>query len=56
MSEDAYLSWKLGIATLREINIRRGQILPRPDMPDEQRWAKEGDVPVARLETVRTGT
>lgn len=41
-------------AVVREQSIRRKQILPRPDHPEELRWAEEGDKPIPELDTVRS--
>ena len=35
--------------------IRRRQILPSPDRPDEQRWSVDGIRPIPELDTVRAG-
>lgn len=53
MSDDSIRSWNLALASMRELCIRRKQIQPREDNPDEIRWAREGDVPVSQLETVK---
>jgi hypothetical protein len=52
-ADDSLKSWELGIAAARERCIRRKQIQPRPGDAEEQRWAREGDVPPSRLDTVR---
>lgn len=41
------------IASMREIAIRKGHLLPSPDRPDEQRWAREGFTDMRSLDTVR---
>ena len=46
-------SYGLAIETLREICVRRGQVRPSAERPDEARWAREGDRPIAELDTVR---
>jgi hypothetical protein len=53
-ADNAYRSWDLALATMREMCIRRKQILPREDHPDEVRWASEGERPVNQLDSVRT--
>lgn len=50
---DGLLSYELAHATLREQGIRAGRITPRLDDADECRWAREGERPVAELDTVR---
>jgi hypothetical protein len=52
-SDDSRKGYDLALAALREQHIRRHAIPPRPDRPDEVRWAKEGEVAVQYLETVR---
>lgn len=42
MKPDGPACYDLGIACLREANIRLRNILPRQDHPDELRWASEG--------------
>ena len=44
-------NWQFAIACQREIAIRKGRINPRSDK--EKRWAKEGEVDLAELDTVR---
>lgn len=51
---DGARSYALGIATLREMRVRRGEI--SPGTPRESRWAAEGAVPAAQLDTVREWT
>lgn len=46
-ADDARKCYDLAIAKLRELNIRRHNILPRPDDPEERRWAAEGPLPSA---------
>jgi hypothetical protein len=41
------------VASLREIAIRRGNVLPAPGDATEARWAAEGERPINQLETVR---
>lgn len=53
MSDDSIRSWELALAAMRELCIRRKQILPRQDHPDEMRWAEEGERSPAELETVK---
>lgn len=50
---NSFRSYNLAIDVLRERCIRRGQIQPRDDHPDELRWAREGDRPNAELDTVK---
>lgn len=52
-ADDSYQSYSLAIATLREINIRKRQILPRADNAQECAWVKAGMVAAAELDTVR---
>jgi len=40
---DAKRSYDEAHKALREICIRRKQVLPRPDDPEEMRWAEEGE-------------
>lgn len=51
--DNAFRCHSVAIAALREINIRRGNILPQPGDETEERWAKEGEVPVPKLESGR---
>lgn len=44
-------SYRLAIAALREINIRKGQI--KPETQEERQWASEGPVEPSRLEAAR---
>lgn len=57
-ADDSRRSYDLGIAALREICIRKGQVAPSED-PElrerELRWAAEGPVSNNQLETVRHG-
>lgn len=39
---DGIRSYNIAISAIREINIRKGWVLPSPDHPEERRWAKEG--------------
>ena len=50
---DSFSSYELAIAIAREKCIRRRQILPSPDRPEEARWATEGNVPDKDLDTVK---
>jgi len=54
-ADDSRKCHALAIAAMRELCIRRQQILPSPDNLDEQRWAAEGEIDVRQLHTVRTG-
>lgn len=52
-ADNSARGYDLAVASLRELAIRRGQIRPSADRPDEQRWAAEGDRPIPDLDTVR---
>ena len=52
-ADNAYRSWDLALATMRELCIRRRQILPREDHPDELRWAAAGPCELNELETLK---
>lgn len=47
--------YDLAIRSLREINIRRGSILPEPGNDTEARWAREGERKPSQLDTARSG-
>jgi hypothetical protein len=49
--DDAFGSWEVGIAALREWNIRSGQIAP--STPEEEAWQREGPVPPEQLQAGR---
>ena len=44
-ADDARKSYDVGILAMREARIRSGEYAPRPDNPDELRWASEGPLP-----------
>ena len=46
---DAKRSYDEAHKALREICIRRKQVLPRPDDPEEMRWAEEGERPLREI-------
>lgn len=52
-SSDGLRSYHLGLASLREICIRKRQISPRPGDEREQRWARDGMVEISALDTVK---
>jgi len=54
-ADDSRKCHALAIAALRELCIRRQQIQPSPDRPEERRWAAEGETAIRNLHTVRTG-
>jgi hypothetical protein len=52
---DGARSHAVYIAAKREQCIRRHQVQPDRDNPDEVRWAREGDRPVNQLDTALSG-
>lgn len=52
---DGARSYEVGIAAIREQCIRRKQVLPDPNNPEEKRWAMEGERPVHQLDTALKG-
>jgi hypothetical protein len=55
ITDDGHRCYELGIAAIREQCIRRHQVQPDRDNPDEMRWAREGDRPVHQLDTALSG-
>ena len=47
------MEYELAIAIAREKCVRRKQILPSRDRPEEARWAAEGDIPDKDLDTIK---
>lgn len=50
-ASDGAVCYEVGITALREIAIRRHNVLPRPGDVVEQMWWDEGPVPVRELDS-----
>lgn len=50
---DGLASYQVGIDAIREALIRKRQVSPRQDDPEETRWAEEGPRDWPELDTVR---
>lgn len=52
MKSDSYASWELAIAALREMAVRRREVMPVNEIERIQR--EQGPVPVWEMDCVRT--
>lgn len=50
-ARNSFDSWRLAVASCREIGVREGRLQPNSD--GERRQAAEGPVPMSRLEAVQ---
>lgn len=50
-SRNSYECWRLAIAAMREIGIRKGDFAPRDRQ--EEGWASEGWLGVQHLDTIK---